>query len=326
MSNNKTDQSGRRRFDFAAPDEGDTLARPGGGTPLGGDGLRTSHGDDAGYEHDGDLLAALEPVEPPLVRPEALVEHDHVMIAATKARAPWRRLMVDATAARAGENVLDIGCGVGELTLDLLKAAPDGTSITGLEADPQLLKVAQQQSNGVVWRFGDIADGVFEGADFDVATCAFSLGRFTDPEDALAATRTALKPGGRIIIAAWSAGPEDSVRRVVLDLLSRHSSPDVINSYASQFSLGSAKALGSAANAAGFNDILLQRRRETVKFDSLDAFIDVELKQMPLADKVNPVQRAGLMAEARNRLHRRIKRDGRFVAALDAVLLSARRL
>lgn len=261
------------------------------------------------------------------ISPEAVLEHDHIGEALSKAQRPWRRLMVDAVSLRPGDNLLDIGCGVGDLTLDLQKSAPKNVSLTGLEADPAVLKTAQSRSTGVVWRFGDIADGLFENADFDAATSAFSLGRFTDPEDALAAARNALKRnGGRIIVAVWSAGPPGAVRRTLLDLMSRHTIPEVVRSYASQFSLGSTKELGAVANAAGFSDIMLQRRRETVKFRSLDAFIDIELRQMPLGDKVNPVQRAGLLAEARNHLHRRIKRDGKFIVPLDAVLLSARRL
>lgn len=279
--------------------------------------------DDAGVVGLDELAP---PLAPPLVSPQALAEDYSLYQAIAASQQPWRALMVDAMALRAQENALDMGCSGGDLTLDLHAAAPKDVAITGLEADPQWLKYAQSRSNAVAWRFGDIADGMFENAQFDAISCAFSLGRFTDPEDALAACRLALRSKGRLIVAAWSAGPEDSVRRTLLEIFSRHTPPEVTRAYAAQFSLGASKELGGAANAAGFGEIMLQKRRETVRFDSLEQFIDTEIAAIPLADRVNPVHRAGMLAEARNKLHRRIKRDGRFIAPLDAVLLSARRL
>lgn len=241
-------------------------------------------------------------------------------------QAPWHKFVMDSANLKADDRVLDLGCGSGALSLYVQQNASKPVSITGLEANPELYQIAQSRSSQIEWRLGDITDGHFNGAGFDVAMSAFSLGRFNDPEDALVGARMALRSKGRIVVSAWSAGASDGVRRMLIDLISRHASPVFTASYAAQFSLGVAKMLGAAANAAGFSSIMLQRRREWTKFPSLENFVDAEIAISPLAHKVNPVQRAGLMAEARNKLHKRVKRDGKFVVPLESVVLTAKRL
>jgi trans-aconitate methyltransferase len=103
--------------------------------------------------------------------------------------------LVDLLAPRAGESILDLGCGTGQLTQ---KIAESGAEVTGLDSAPAM--VAQARMNYPSLRFV-LADG----ADFNLlepVDAVFSnaaLHWMTRPDAVVACVRRAIKPGGRFV-------------------------------------------------------------------------------------------------------------------------------
>ena len=91
------------------------------------------------------------------------------------------------------EDILDLGCGDGVLTLRLIQS---GASVTGLEPDPDLCAASKRAGIGVQQQdahdpFGsDTYDAVFSNA---------ALHWMRDPETVIANVYAALRPGGRFV-------------------------------------------------------------------------------------------------------------------------------
>ncbi len=99
------------------------------------------------------------------------------------------------------ESVLDIGCGVGNLTLKLAALAREGL-VLGIDASPSMIekaKVMAGRSNrrNIEFQVVSIAQAGFQGR-FDVVFSNSALHWVKDIEPALLAIRRALMPEGRI--------------------------------------------------------------------------------------------------------------------------------
>jgi SAM-dependent methyltransferase len=96
-------------------------------------------------------------------------------------------------APKAGEHILDLGCGDGALTEKLVAS---GASVLGVDMSPSLLEAAKarglsvQQENGHALPFHQEFDAVFSNA---------ALHWMTEPEKVIDGIRRALHPGGRFV-------------------------------------------------------------------------------------------------------------------------------
>lgn len=101
--------------------------------------------------------------------------------------------MLDLLAAKPGEEILDLGCGDGALTL---KIAQSGAHVIGVDGDADMVRAAKdlgldaQQMDGQALRFDQDFDAVFTNA---------ALHWMMGPEDVTSGVYAALKPGGRYV-------------------------------------------------------------------------------------------------------------------------------
>ena len=96
-------------------------------------------------------------------------------------------------APRPGERVLDLGCGDGALTLEIVEA---GCDVVGVDRSPAM--VAAARDRGVDARTMDAEALAFE-AEFDAVFSNAVLHWVADADAAIAGAARALKPGGRFV-------------------------------------------------------------------------------------------------------------------------------
>lgn len=94
---------------------------------------------------------------------------------------------------RAGERILDLGCGDGVLTRQIAEA---GASVTGVDSSPDMIAAAQ--GLGLDVRAGNAEELAFE-SEFDAVFSNAALHWMKDHDAVLAGVRRALKPGGRFV-------------------------------------------------------------------------------------------------------------------------------
>lgn len=122
------------------------------------------------------------------------------------------RLLLAAAAPATGESVLDIGCGSGTTSFDFARAVGPSGQVLGLDISEPLLADAEQrrQEAGLAQvRFvlGDAQVHAFPPGGADLAASRFGVMFFEDPGAAFRNIAAGLRPGGRVVFAAW-AGPE----------------------------------------------------------------------------------------------------------------------
>lgn len=114
-----------------------------------------------------------------------------------------RKLVYEALDAQPGDRILDVGCGPGFYSRELLdQVGPDG-SVTGIDQSPQMLAVARRRSEefgNARFEQGDATALPVESGGFDRALSVQVLEYVSDVGRALAEMLRALRPGGRVVI------------------------------------------------------------------------------------------------------------------------------
>ena len=100
----------------------------------------------------------------------------------------------------AGSRVLEAGCGVGAQTVTLAQNSPKA-HITSIDISSQSVAEAEQKVTAagftnVTFQQGDIFNLTFAPESFDHIFVCFVLEHLANPEQALTALQTVLKPGG----------------------------------------------------------------------------------------------------------------------------------
>ncbi|MGW2184441.1 SAM-dependent methyltransferase [Streptomyces sp. NPDC001719] len=114
-------------------------------------------------------------------------------------------LMIDKLAVKAGQRVLDVGCGTGRPALDLARST--GVEVVGATISRQQVQLATElaQAEGLHEQVGfQLADAMslpYEPNSFDAAWLFESLLHMTDRSRVLRQIATVLRPGGRLVIA-----------------------------------------------------------------------------------------------------------------------------
>ena len=124
------------------------------------------------------------------------------------------RLMMDLLAETASalvpetHGILDIGCGAGNQTLNLLRVFPEA-DCTLLDISPAMLERARERvgsaaSGKVAWVEGDIRTAELPEAKFDIAVAAAVLHHLRDESDwkrTFAKIHSLLRPGGVLLVS-----------------------------------------------------------------------------------------------------------------------------
>ena len=125
----------------------------------------------------------------------------------------WRRLAVKLAAPPAGGIALDVGCGTGDLSLELARhplRRVVGVDLASAMVAEGLRKVARRGSaERVHLGLGHALRLPFPDDTFDCALTAFTLRNVSDVSAALAEMRRVTRPGGRIVsleITPWRGG------------------------------------------------------------------------------------------------------------------------
>jgi len=107
----------------------------------------------------------------------------------------------------AGCQMLDVGCGSGQLAL---WAARDGVCVTGVDLAPNLVRRAEvrAKAEGLEARFveGDAEALPFEDASFDVVTSLVGAMFASRPEAVATELLRVCSPGGTIAMGNWTPG------------------------------------------------------------------------------------------------------------------------
>jgi SAM-dependent methyltransferase len=107
----------------------------------------------------------------------------------------------DLVASYGPSSVLDAGCGMGRVAIELWRR---GLDVVGVDLDPDLLERARRRAPTVPWVEGDLS-GLDLQRTFDLVVMAGNVIPFVEPADrqgVVEACARHLVPGGRLVIGA----------------------------------------------------------------------------------------------------------------------------
>jgi len=142
----------------------------------------------------------------------------------------WRKKSVALCQLKEHDKVLDLCCGTGQMCLKLIKAHVSDISVTGLDFNDEMLKIARKKFDHLSDSYsidliqGDILALPFPDKEFDVVTIAFGIRNITEKGKAFVEILRVLKPGGRIICLELSK-PDMIIFRNIYSLYFDHVLP-----------------------------------------------------------------------------------------------------
>jgi SAM-dependent methyltransferase len=170
-----------------------------------------------------------------------------------------------------GENVLEIGCGTGALTLPLAEAVGEHGRIVAVDISEPMLDAARQNIaerglRNVTLHSGDAQVFAFEPAAFDLATSRMGVMFFADPAAAFRNFKGALRPGGRLIFACWAPLAENRHWLISYDIALRHLGPPapLPAHEPGPLAFGDPDYIRGVLAAAGFAEIAVERAYPTI--------------------------------------------------------------
>lgn len=129
----------------------------------------------------------------------------------------WKDRFVGRIHPRAGQKILDVAGGTGDIALRLLRASKGEANITVSDINPAMLEIGKAKAidqgigisagkSKLSFQLANAEDLPFPKRSFDVVTIAFGLRNVTRIDQALREFHRVLKPGGRLFILEFSPG------------------------------------------------------------------------------------------------------------------------
>ena len=123
--------------------------------------------------------------------------------------------VVELLAPRAGERILDLGCGDGALTVKLVAM---GCEVVGVDASA--LQIEAARKSGLDARLADGENLPFDG-EFDAVFSNAALHWMKNADSVIAGVWRALRPGGRFVAEMGGYGCVAKIKKALIDALNR---------------------------------------------------------------------------------------------------------
>ena len=171
-------------------------------------------------------------------------------------------LLLDALAPRAGERLLDIGCGGGRTTLAASRMVGAGGAVVGADLSVPITRLAVERARdagaaNATFVVVDMQEATVAGGPFDAALSQFGVMFFDEPVVAFTNIARQLKPGGRIAFACWRSLDENPWHYVTAITQFVPQAPPLApgKSPTGPFALADVERTTGILDAAGFTDV-----------------------------------------------------------------------
>lgn len=164
-------------------------------------------------------------------------------------------LLVDTAAVQPGEDVIDVACGTGLVTLPVAARVGSEGRVLATDLSPRMVADLERSLAATGVANVDVACGDAEQLEvdrtFDVALCSLGLMYVPDPPAAIRELHRVLRPGGRTVVSVWGERRNCGWAEL-FPIVGDRISSDVCPMF---FAMGSPGALTGSLTEAGFVDV-----------------------------------------------------------------------
>lgn len=218
--------------------------------------------------------------------------------------ARYQPILLAEIAARPGERILDVGCGSGQVAIDLARTVT-GCSTVGVDLSAAQLAVGRRRAGDLPVELVQADAQVHDlgEATYDAVVSRTGTMFFADPERAFANLARAAKPGGRLVLLVWRGIEDNEWLREFLGAIGRVQpmSPPPAGA-PGPFAQSDPDRVRTVLSAAGWTDVALVPHDQPLWFgpdaDAATSFIAGQMAW--LLDRMDDADRRQAVAELRD--------------------------
>jgi len=109
----------------------------------------------------------------------------------------WRRRAADLADVAAGDEVLDVATGTGDLAVEL---ASRGANVIASDFSEEMLARARAKEPSITWEWANAQDLPYQSGRFAAATVGFGARNFSDLQLGVSEMARVVRPGGKVVI------------------------------------------------------------------------------------------------------------------------------
>jgi ubiquinone/menaquinone biosynthesis C-methylase UbiE len=183
--------------------------------------------------------------------------------------APISQILIERSGTKAGERIVDVGCGCGSTSIALAElVVPDGFVLGVDISTPMLARARELAPKDLPLEFvlADATVYPFDPGSFDLVTSRFGVMFFADPVVSFANLRQALKASGRLAFACWREPRLNPWMMVPLQAAYKHvpKLPQLGPEDPGPFAFASEERVNRILREAGFAGIRMEPRDLTL--------------------------------------------------------------
>jgi SAM-dependent methyltransferase len=176
---------------------------------------------------------------------------------------PIADTLIDRAKPKAGERIIDVGCGSGATSIAFAQQVGSSGHVFGIDVSGPMLARARASAPKELSVDFELADATvypFDPASFDLLASRFGVMFFAEPSRSFANMRKALRPSGRLAFACWREPRENPFFMAPLQAVYKHvpKLPQQAPEDPGPFSFASEARVHRILGEAGFTGIAME--------------------------------------------------------------------
>jgi len=172
-------------------------------------------------------------------------------------------------------NVLEVACGTGIVTRELLARLPADARLTATDLNEQMIDHARTRLPAdprLTLRAADAQSLPFPDGTFDAYVCQFGVMFFPDKVGALREARRVLKPGGTLLFNVWCSMAENAFGRIAHETIGSFFTSDPPTFYHTPYGWCDESVILETLEQADFRSPVIERVEHVTTSESSDHF------------------------------------------------------